>query len=61
MVPMSWVVLGSAVSGQTVMQSMHCVQFSSIKIGISRRATYLLALAPEPAAMTPTAAKGVEG
>ena len=50
---MSCAVLGSAVSGQAAMHSMHCVQFSGMKIGVSRRATYLVAVAPVAAAITP--------
>jgi hypothetical protein len=33
---------------------MHWVQFSAIQRGVSRRATYLLAVAPVAAAMTLT-------
>ena len=52
---------GSAVSGQTEMHSMHCVQFSAMKSGVSRRATYFDAVSPLPAAMTPIAASGEDG
>ncbi len=45
---------GSAVSGHTAMHSMHWVQFSGMYMGVSRRATYLDAVSPEPAAITPT-------
>ena len=35
------------------MHSMHCVQFSARKIGVCRRATYLVAASPVAAAVTP--------
>ena len=54
-------VLGSAVSGQTEMHSMHWVQFSGMKSGVSRRATYLEAVSPVAAAMMPMAESGVAG
>ena len=53
--------LGSAVSGQTAMHSMHCVQFSGMKRGVSRRATYLDAVSPLAAAITPTEARAEAG
>ena len=58
---MSWAVLGRAVSGQAVMQSMQAVQFSAIHTGVSRRATYLEAVRPVEAAIMPTAASGEAG
>ncbi len=58
---MSCAVLGSAVSGQAEIQAMHCVQFSAMKTGVSRRATYLELLAPVAAATTPTADSGDAG
>ena len=53
--------LGSAVSGQTEMHSMHCVQFSGMNSGVSRRATYFEAVSPLPAAITLIAASGEDG
>ena len=61
MVLTSCAVLGRAVSGQAVMHSMHWVQFSAMKIGVSRRATYLLCVAPMPAPITPTLASAPAG
>ena len=61
MVAMSSEQLGNAVSGQTAMHSMHCVQFSGMNSGVSRRATYFDAVSPVPAAMTPTDAKAEDG
>ena len=43
------------------MHSMHWVQFSGMKSGVSRRATYLDAVSPVPAAITPIAASGEAG
>jgi len=40
---------------------MHCVQFSGMYNGVSRRATYLDAVSPLPAAMTPSADSGEAG
>ena len=60
-VPRSCEVFGSAVSGQTEMHSMHCVQFSGMYSGVSRRATYFDAVSPVAAAITPSAASGVAG
>ena len=53
--------LGSAVSGHAEMHAMHCVQFSAMKTGVSRRATYLEDVAPVAAAITPTEARGDAG
>src|SRR3972149_1210316 len=61
MVPRSCEQLGSAVSGHAAMHSMHCVQFSAMNSGVSRRATYFEAVSPLPAAMMPSAAYGVDG
>ena len=58
---MSCAVLGRAVSGQAVMQSMQAVQFSAIHTGVSRRATYLEAVRPVAAAIIPTDASGDAG
>jgi len=49
------------VSGQTAMHSMHCVQFSGMKSGVSRRATYFEAVSPLAAAITPTEASAEAG
>ena len=54
-------VLGRAVSGQAVMHSMHCVQFSAMYTGVSRRATYFDWVAPEPAPITPSDASAPAG
>ena len=43
------------------MHSMHCVQFSGMKSGVSRRATYFDAVSPLAAAITPTEANVDDG
>jgi hypothetical protein len=43
------------------MHSMHWVQFSGIKSGVMRRATYFDAVSPLAAAMTPTEASADDG
>jgi hypothetical protein len=43
------------------MHSMHCVQFSGMYSGVSRRATYFDAVSPLPAAMMPRAAYAFAG
>ena len=52
---------GRAVSGHTEMHSMHWVQFSGMKSGVSRRATYFEEVSPVPAAITPIAAYWLAG
>ena len=53
--------MGMAVSGHAAMHSMHWVQFSAMKTGVWRRATYFDAVAPVAAAITPTDDSGDAG